>query len=203
MDALDKLLPTHEFTDTVSVETSADPATALRTAREVSAREMPLSLALLTVRAIPMMVTRRRLIKPRDSLWEDLMRTPGFAAFEDEPGGPLVMGYVGRPWKLTGAGAHVRTRDEFIGWKKSGWAKVAAAFWAEPSGATTRLITETRIHLTDEAARRAFARYWRLVHFGSVLLRRDWLRAARRRAERASPGPAPGAARQSTGRASA
>ena len=181
--ALDQLLPAHEFSDTVSVETSADAPRALRAAREVSAREMPLSLVLLTLRAVPLMVSRRRLIAPRGPLWDDLMRTGGFAAFEDEPGQPLLMGYVGRPWKPTGAGARVRTREEFLAWAEPGWAKVVAAFWTEPNGTGTRLVTETRIHLTDEAARRAFARYWRVVHFGSVLLRRDWLRAAKRRAE--------------------
>ena len=185
MDALDQLLTAHEFADTVSVETSAAPGTALRAAREVSAREMPLSLVLLTARALPLMVSRRRLLLPRGALWDDLMRTAGFAAFEEEPGKPLVMGYIGRPWKPTAAGAPIVTRDDFLAWEEPGWAKVAAAFWAEPNGSKTRLLTETRIHVTDEAARRAFSRYWRLVHWGSVLLRKDWLRAARRRAERA------------------
>ena len=49
MDALSiDLLPQHEFTDTVSVETyrrSRRPR--CRAAREVSAREMPLSLVML------------------------------------------------------------------------------------------------------------------------------------------------------------
>ncbi len=184
MGALDELLPHHEYTDTVSVGTTANPATALRAAREVSAREMPMSLGLLTLRAIPLMISRRRVIVPRGPLWDDLMRTAGFAAFEDVPGRPLLMGYIGRPWKPTGGGAPIRTREEFLAWDAPGWAKVAAAFWAEPNGNGTRLVTETRIHLTDESARRNFARYWRLVHFGSVLLRRDWLRAAKRRAER-------------------
>ena len=184
MDALDDLLPQHEFTDTVGVETTAAPAAALRAAREVSAREMPLSLVMLTLRAIPLMVSRRRVIMPRGPLWDDLMRTAGFAAFEDEPGRPLLMGYIGRPWKPTGGGASVDTPAEFIAWDEPGWAKVAAAFWAEPNGSGTQLLTETRIHLTDESARRNFARYWRVVHLGSVLLRRDWLRAAKRRAER-------------------
>jgi hypothetical protein len=44
-------------------------------------------------------------------------------------------------------------------------------------------VTETRIHLTDEAARRAFGRYWLVVRLGSGAIRRDWLRAARRHAE--------------------
>ncbi len=185
MDALDRLLPTHEFSDTVSVDTSADAERALRAARAVSAREMPLSLALLTVRAVPLMLARRRLLVPRGPLWDELMRTAGFAAFADEPGRPLVMGYIGRPWKPTASGAPLRTRAEFVAWSQPGWAKVATAFWAEPDGSGTRLVTETRIHLTDDAARRAFSRYWRVAHFGSVLLRRDWLRAAKRRAEAA------------------
>jgi len=184
MKTLEQLLPHHEFSDTVTVETRASGDAVLRAVRDVSAREMPLSLVLLTVRALPRMVSRRRLIVPRGTLWDDLTRTAGFAPFEEEPGRPLVMGYVGRPWRLTGGGAPIATREDFVAWDEPGWAKVAAAFWVEPDGSGTRLVTETRIHLTDEAARRAFARYWRLVHLGSVLLRKDWLRAARRRAER-------------------
>jgi hypothetical protein len=183
-EGLDRLLPSHEFSDVVTVDTDATPQRALRAAREVSAREMPLSLVLLTARALPLMIKRRRLLAPRGALWDELMRTAGFAAFEDEPGRPLLMGYIGQPWKPTAAGAPIRTRAEFLAWDEPGWAKVATAFWAEPHGARTRLLTETRIHLTDEAARHAFARYWRVVHVGSVLLRKDWLRAAKRRAER-------------------
>ena len=51
-------------------------------------------------------------------------------------------------------------------------------------GERTVVTTETRIATTDERARRRFARYWRLVHPGSALIRIDWLRAIRRRAER-------------------
>ena len=48
----------------------------------------------------------------------------------------------------------------------------------------TLLTTETRIKGTDEEARRRFRRYWRVVMPGSALIRRAWLRAIRRRAER-------------------
>jgi hypothetical protein len=46
------------------------------------------------------------------------------------------------------------------------------------------LTTETRIQGTDERARRSFRRYWRLVMPGSAAIRRAWLRAIRKRAER-------------------
>ena len=45
---------------------------------------------------------------------------------------------------------------------------------------------EPRVHATDTAARRAFARYWTVIRPGSGFIRRMWLRAIKRRAE--SPG---------------
>ena len=47
-------------------------------------------------------------------------------------------------------------------------------------------MTETRVQLTDEAARRAFRRYWFVVRLFSGLVRRSWLAAAKRRAEKLS-----------------
>jgi hypothetical protein len=42
---------------------------------------------------------------------------------------------------------------------------------------------ETRIHATDPASPRRFARYWRMIRPGSGLIRRSWLHAAKGRAE--------------------
>src|SRR2546422_11390171 len=46
-----------------------------------------------------------------------------------------------------------------------------------------RLTTETRVYATDPVAYRKFAVYWRVVRGGSALVRREWLKAIRRRAE--------------------
>jgi hypothetical protein len=65
------------------------------------------------------------------------------------------------------------------------------AFEITPLGdGRCRLATETRVHATTPGARRAFAPYWRVIYPGSALIRRMWLRAIRRRAERAAAGPA-------------
>jgi len=48
---------------------------------------------------------------------------------------------------------------------------------------TCTVTTETRVFATDDAARRRFARYWRVIYPGSSLLRYTWLRAIRARAE--------------------
>ena len=52
-------------------------------------------------------------------------------------------------------------------------------------GEDGRLVTETRVRLTDETARRSFRGYWLVVRPFSGLVRRSWLKAAKRRAESA------------------
>jgi hypothetical protein len=46
------------------------------------------------------------------------------------------------------------------------------------------LSTETRVYANNAAMTRQFAVYWRLIHPGSDIIRRMWLRAIKRRAER-------------------
>jgi hypothetical protein len=53
----------------------------------------------------------------------------------------------------------------------------------EPDDEGSRLVTETRIQATDQAARRRFACYWRLIRLGSAVIRRDLLAAIAGRAE--------------------
>ena len=43
--------------------------------------------------------------------------------------------------------------------------------------------TETRIYANNQSALRRFAIYWRVIHPGSDIIRRMWLRAIKRRAE--------------------
>jgi hypothetical protein len=43
------------------------------------------------------------------------------------------------------------------------------------------VITETRVLATDDGARQAFTRYWRVVYPGSALIRVLWLDAVERR----------------------
>jgi len=43
--------------------------------------------------------------------------------------------------------------------------------------------TETRVYVNDPSALRRFAVYWRVIHPGSDIIRRMWLRAIKRRAE--------------------
>jgi hypothetical protein len=77
------------------------------------------------------------------------------------------------------------TPDAFAVLDAPGFAKAAMNFLVEPDGRGGSLLsTETRVHATDPASRRRFAAYWRVIYPGSAIIRRSWLQAVRRRAER-------------------
>jgi hypothetical protein len=85
-----------------------------------------------------------------------------------------VVGVVVRSGRLRVAtGAWPRTTEP-------GMLRIAAAFWAEPAGTGSRLLTETRVDGRGRATWLAFRTYWLVVQPFSSLIRRRWLTAAGR-----------------------
>jgi hypothetical protein len=103
---------------------------------------------------------------------EDAMTRMGFQELHRSPT-EVVLGAVGTPWRA-GGGIRPFATDE------PGTVRMAVDVRAEPVGEGCVLSTETRIAATDDPARRAFRRYWLVVHPFSALIRRRWLAAARR-----------------------
>jgi hypothetical protein len=179
---LDEFLPAYDHNEVHSTTASASPAAVMRAVRELTPTEVPVLVVLMAFRSIPSLLSRRRRPSPRGALIDGFERA-GFFVLRDTPD-ELVYGVVGRFWQLSG---NVQPIDPsaFAAFAEPGFAKAVFNFSLEPAGDRTRITTETRIATTDEQARRSFGRYWRVVHPGSALIRRDWLRAIRRRAERA------------------
>jgi hypothetical protein len=179
--AVDEFLPAFDFNEVHFAHVNAPPERVLRAVRELTARDVPLMVVLMAVRSLPALVRGRR-PAPSGRLLDGFERA-GFVMLAERPG-ELVLGAVGRFWTAAG-GIRPVSAEEFAGFAEPGYARAAIDFRAveQPSGRTL-LTTETRIQATDDEARRRFARYWRVVHPGSALIRRGWLRAVQRRAER-------------------
>jgi hypothetical protein len=178
---LDEFLPDYHVNEVHSTRVAAPPEVVLAAARALTSREVPLARALMGVRTLPGRLRGRRPALDAPIL-EQFVRG-GFVVLAERPG-ELVLGAVGRFWQPS---ATVRRIDagEFAGFDEPGWAKTAFNFEARPApGGGTELTTETRIHGTDEVARRSFRRYWLVIGPGSAAIRRAWLRAIRLRAER-------------------
>ena len=166
MSAADAL-PEYDVRTIHELRVDAPPERALAAAREVTAGEARLVRALLLLRGM-----RTRADRP---LWDTL--ASGFVRFDDET---LVA--ITKPWRPRGAKTGLSNTvllSRFSEFAEPGWAKLALDFRVDDG----RLVTETRVRLTDEAARRAFRRYWLVVQPFSGLVRRGWLAAAKRRAE--------------------
>lgn len=112
----------------------------------------------------------RRLPVLDEPIWETMQQL-GFGVTGED-----VLVAAGRPWTLGGGLRRVEAPATF---DEPGYAVMAIAFEVRDGV----LATETRVRLTDSAARRRFRAYWAVVRPFSGLVRRSWLSAARRRAE--------------------
>ena len=178
---LDDFLPGYDVNEVHSTRVSAAPETVMAAALDVTPREVPLLVGLMALRSAPTLLTGRRPFVHGSIL--DGFRRGGFVVLAKTPD-ELVVGAVGRFWRPTGGVRQIEP-GAFRDFREPGWAKGAFSFRVEPTHGRTLLTTETRVLATDDRARRSFKRYWLLIRPGSGAIRLAWLRAIRRRAERA------------------
>lgn len=159
-------LPVFHHHERHAIRVAASPERALAAAREARLDDVPLVRLLFRLRGLR--------ASPRGPVWEALL-AEGF-----QPLGDDTVVLVGKPWSPRG---NLRRVDDFVAFAEPGYAKMALDLRAVPDGDGARLETETRIYLTDAHARRRFGAYWLVVRPFSGLVRRSWLKAAKRRAE--------------------
>jgi len=182
---LDEFLPDYDANEVHSTRIAAPTADVIAAARSLTARDVPLMTGLMAMRRLPARLARRskhpRRRSPETPLLDGFTRA-GFFVLAERPD-ELVLGVVGRFWNLD-SGVEEIAPSDFVTFAEPGFAKAVINFHVREVAGGTVLTTETRIKGTDEAARRKFLRYWRIVMPGSALIRRAWLRAIRKRAER-------------------
>jgi len=171
---IDKLLPSWDVHAVHGIDVAAPPERTWAALGQVTLRELPLARLLTLLRGIG-----KHSHPDRPFLDAAGFLTP-LAHAERE----RVSGMVGRPWQLRPAVVPLSGAEDFTAFDRPGWVRVATDFRVLAIDGGSRLETETRIQATDRDARRRFAVYWRIVGFGSGLVRRDVLRATRQRAER-------------------
>ena len=182
---LGEFVPEYDFGEVHSARVCAPPERALSAVKLVKLGEMPLVRLLFVVRSIPAYGAGKRGL-PSDG-WESLyeqMLDFGFVLLAEEPAREVVFGGIGQMFRASGGSRPVfRDAEGFLAFGEPGYAKVAMNFSVEALAGGAELRTETRVLATDAASRLRFGRYWRLIMPGSALVRRNWLTAAKRRAE--------------------
>ena len=161
MRALDVVMPEFDHNEVHAIEVDAGPERAV--ASFLAAPAAP--------GRVVRMLFRLRGVRTRPTI-EGLLTGIGFSVLSRSPT-EVVVGGSGRPWTPRGGiRAFADARPDEV--------RVAVDVRATPLGeGRCVLSTETRIQAVDDAARRAFRKYWRVVGPFSGLIRRRWLRAAR------------------------
>ena len=159
---IDRVMPQWEFDERHEIDIAASPEKIFEAIRAVRADEIQFFNTLTAIRRGGCKGREGILNPSKSAPILDVALRGGFFVMADDPPHEIVIGTVViRPNR----------------------AIAAMNFRVIPHGATSRLVTETRIHATDSAARRRFAIYWRIIHPGSDVIRRGWLDAIKRRAE--------------------
>lgn len=174
MILIDQIMPDCDRRELHSRATSAPPAALWDAIHDLRARELLAMRALMGIRTLG-----RRTDDGDRTVLEGFERM-GFRTVAEQPGEEIVIAGIGRFWQPSGGLRKVTGAEQFTSFAEPGYAKVAFNFRVLDG----ELSTETRIAATDAHARRRFGLYWLAIRPGSGLIRREWLRALDKRAQR-------------------
>lgn len=180
---IDTHLPHADFAERHALRVHAPPERAYAAARRLDLGRSPIVRTLFALRSLPALFVRGgyRGERALGMSMEGLLRS-GFVLLDESPPREFVLGLVGRFW-TPGGGIERIDPAEFAVFDRPGMAVAAWNFTILPTDEGSLVATETRVRCTDDAARRSFARYWRVVRPFSGLIRMEALRAIRRAAE--------------------
>lgn len=154
---LDDVVPEYQFSERHAVRVDAAAERVYAAIRDVTPREILFFRTLTAIRRLGRKTGDSILDAPLDESIVATATRCGFRLLGDDPPREVVIGTDVAPGTL----AVMNFRFE-----------------------APRLTTETRVFARTPSARAKFALYWFAIRAGSGFIRRMWLRAIKRRAER-------------------
>ncbi len=184
---IDEFLPTYQVVERHALLVPAPPARAYAAIWEADLAASPIVKALFALRSVPALLSAPRSFRfPASRVTLHELLRHGFHLLAEEPGREVVLGIVGRFWRLTG---NVVPTDP-AAFRQPLLPGTARAAWnflvSETEHGSSLVSTETRVLCADDASLRSFRRYWFVVGHFSALTRILLLRSIRATAQRAT-----------------
>jgi hypothetical protein len=193
---IDEFVPVFQFHESHQIRIHATPRRIAWAIATVPAEEITLFRTLTWLRHPRLPWSRPEesiLAPPPGKPILEVATASGFLPLADEADREIVLGSL----VFASRSCECDSPRAFKELATPGYAKAVINFLIEPQAAAAvagrdtpgasegwcRLTTETRVFATDAATCRRFGAYWRLIAPGSALIRVEWLRAIRRRAE--------------------
>ena len=163
MTALDRLITSPRLIEITAVDLSEPPACVWQLVRHGNLPHSPVVRALFALRTLVSRANNGgggaapvRL----DSMTSSPER-PGFQILADDPPREVVVGAIGKVWRLNIPFVHVRDAEGYARFAEPGYVKVAWAIRVSPVVAgKTRLELDVRVQATDDGSWRRF--WWYL-----------------------------------------
>ena len=178
---LDSIMPEYQFFERHSIRIHARPEQVMQAIRQSTFSDLKSLATLLKIRAAVLRTPFQDTGDLQEKRILDAFLASGYLLGESEheiimAGGANVR--AKRPLE-------VHTLQEFADYRKPGAVKMAYDFNLEDAGGGwSQISTETRVLALDDSTRRGMGCYWRMIVPGSGLLRRQWLKGIKERAER-------------------
>lgn len=180
---LDDWMPRWQVGERHTLKVAAAPADVFAAIHEVRADEILLFRTLTTIRRCGATGPENILNAPEQKPLLDVATQTTFVLLEEEAPRELVIGTVIAAPRETRAAGRLEP-DLFRKALPPGVVLATMNFFVAPAeGGGSIVTTETRVHANGPGALRKFGVYWRLIHPGSDIIRRMWLRAIAQRAE--------------------
>ena len=178
---LDQFLQDWDFREYHSRRIEA-PAHRVRAALlAITPRDLPFSSLMLALRLAPAALMARRRPPALGRPLLDHFHELGFVELANTES-EIVLGAVGQFWRFREELVPLSSAENFTSFDTPGFAKGAMNIQIVDEGDTTVLSTETRVHATDDRARRSFRPFWIPVRAIGGVMRLEMLRAVARRA---------------------
>ena len=180
---LDEWMPVWQFDEQHSIHIDASPEKVFEAIHAITADEIFLFRTLIAIRRCGRPGPESIMNAPENKPLLDVATQTTFIYLADDAPREIVLGTaisapreIPRPTKLTPEifrkelppGVVLATMNYLVESDSNGGSTVS---------------TETRVFGNSAVSVRSFAVYWRIIHPGSDIIRRTWLRAIKRRAE--------------------
>jgi hypothetical protein len=180
---IDQFLPVYDISKRYSTVIAAPVDKVYSALKNSDINNSPYIRFLFFLRGLPAVFKPQNRNSKKKRLTLDDIAGSGFILLDEKPNDEIVIGVVGRFWKITGNIQRIQT-ESFLTFNEKGFAKAAWNFSLKSvDGGRTELTTETRVRCTDEKSRRKFRYYWSVIGPFSGLIRKEMLKIVKREAE--------------------
>lgn len=181
---IDEFMPLYDVSKRYSMTISASVDTVYSALKIANINDSPIIRVLFFLRGLPAIFKSKTHTLQKGRLTISDIAGSGFMMLDEKPNDEMVIGIVGKFWKLSG-NIHRIPPEQFRAFNENNFAKAAWNFRLRPvNQAVTELSTETRIKCTDEASRKKFSRYWIVIGPFSGIIRKEMLKIVKRDAEK-------------------